>query len=134
MIGTIFSIPILSKTLNLNLDEITKYCLEFKQNTPTVNISNIGGWQSSFLEGEHKHLNELFKCIMSAAEEYREVIQYKHPLKIKSLWININNYKKDHSKFKIMSEILLGKKNYSYAQSIYHFRSLYNKRKITKFA
>lgn len=48
MIGTIFSIPILSKTLNLNLDEITKYCLEFKQNTPTVNISNIGGWQSSF--------------------------------------------------------------------------------------
>jgi len=93
MIGTIFSIPILSKTLNLNLDEITRYCLEFKQNTPTVNISNIGGWQSSFLEGEHKHLNELFKCIMSAAEEYREVIQYKHPLKIKSLWININNYK-----------------------------------------
>ena len=45
---------------------------------------------------------------------------------------NINNFKKDHSKYKMMSEILLGKKKYSYAQSIYHFRSLYNKRTITK--
>ena len=93
MIEYIFPVPLFSEKLNLNVKDMTKYCLDFKKKASSVSVSNIGGWQSPSLEGEHKPLNDLFKSILDASEKYCEIIQYKHPLKIGALWVNINRYK-----------------------------------------
>jgi uncharacterized protein (TIGR02466 family) len=89
----LFSVPIHKRKLNLNLDEMVKYCLSIKRKTKSVNISNQGGWQSPPLQGDHLVLNSLFIEILKAAEQYRKIISYKYPLKLVNLWINVNGYK-----------------------------------------
>ena len=89
----LFSVPIYSKQLNLNIDEMIKYCLFIKRKTKGVKRSNQGGWQSRILQGNHPPLNSLFNEILKAANDYREVISYKYPLQIDIAWININGYK-----------------------------------------
>tara|TARA_R100000742_G_C4264026_1_gene81904 strand:+ start:520 stop:1080 length:561 start_codon:yes stop_codon:yes gene_type:complete len=93
MIQDFFPTPVYSEYLNLDVKDIAQYCLEMKSNTKSVQISNVGGWQSPGLTGEHLLLNNLFKSILDAAEIYRDAIDYKHPLSIKNIWININGYK-----------------------------------------
>tara|TARA_R100001086_G_scaffold240503_1_gene166628 strand:+ start:374 stop:928 length:555 start_codon:yes stop_codon:yes gene_type:complete len=89
----LFPIPIHSEELNLNVKAMAKYCLAMKKTTKSVNVSNKGGWQSPHLTGEHPPFNDLFKAISMAAEQYRKRIAYKDPLKIDTVWININGYK-----------------------------------------
>ena len=89
----LFSVPIYSKQLNLNVDEMIKYCLFIKRKTKGIKRSNQGGWHSPILQGNHPPLNYLFNEILKAANDYREVISYKYPLQIDIAWININGYK-----------------------------------------
>tara|TARA_R100000541_G_scaffold57133_1_gene67026 strand:- start:677 stop:1261 length:585 start_codon:yes stop_codon:yes gene_type:complete len=93
VIEDLFSVPLYSEQLNLNTNIITKYCLSMKKTLNTSTISNIGGWQSSPLTGEHKPLNTLLISILNAAKLYQDTFQYKHPLVINTLWININQEK-----------------------------------------
>lgn len=93
VIEDLFSVPLYSEELNLNTNIITKYCLSMKKTLNTSTISNIGGWQSSPLTGEHKPLNTLLISILNAAKRYQDTFQYKHPLVINTLWININKEK-----------------------------------------
>ena len=93
MIQSLFPIPFYSKKLNLNVAELVKYCLNVKRKNPGIELSNVGGWHSPSLKGEPSPLKVLFKSILRAGEEYREAIQYRHPLRINPLWININGYK-----------------------------------------
>ena len=93
VIEDLFSVPLYSEELNLNTNIITKYCLSMKKTLNTSTISNIGGWQSSPLTGEHKPLNTLLISILNAAKLYQDTFQYKHPLVINTLWININQEK-----------------------------------------
>ena len=93
MIHEFFPVPIQVTDLKLNIKEISDYCKETKNNTPSAKISNIGGWQSPGLQGKHSILNPLFNAILDLAEEYRKIIKYKFPLKIDNIWININGYK-----------------------------------------
>ena len=89
----IFPIPIHSEELNLNVKAMAKYCLAMKKKVKSHNVSNKGGWQSPRLTGKHPPLNNLFKEILRAGGDYQKIIAYKDPLKILSLWININGYK-----------------------------------------
>jgi len=93
MIEDLFPVSLYREELNLNTESIAKYCLDMKELFPSVVISNIGGWQSPNLGGKHRPLNDLFKSILDASEKYCEFIQYKYPLKIGELWVNINGYK-----------------------------------------
>jgi|TARA_R110002020_G_scaffold84005_4_gene208441 uncharacterized protein (TIGR02466 family) len=89
----LFPVPIHSEKFNLNVKEMAKYCLAMKKTTKSSNVSNKGGWQSPRLTGEHAPLNDLFKEILRVGEHYRKRIAYKDPLKIDTVWININGYK-----------------------------------------
>ncbi len=89
----LFSVPIHSEKLSLDTKKLIDYCLFIRNNNKSIDLSNRGGWHSPSLTGEHAILNNLFLKILESAEKYREVINYKHPLKLTNLWININNYK-----------------------------------------
>ena len=91
----LFSAPILSKILKLNTKKLAKYCTNYKKNVDSVNVSNRGGWQSPPITGVivNPILNNLINAINQEAEKYRKIISYKYPLRIISLWININDYK-----------------------------------------
>ena len=93
MIEDLFSVPLYSEELNLNTDIITEYCLGMKNTLNTSTVSNVGGWQSPPLTGEHGPLNTLLISILNAAQRYRDTFQYKHPLIIHTLWVNINREK-----------------------------------------
>ena len=89
----IFPIPLHTEELNLNVKAMAKYCLAMKKKVKSQNVSNKGGWQSPRLTGEHPPLNDLFKEILRAGGDYQKIIAYRNPLKLLSLWININGYK-----------------------------------------
>ena len=90
----LFSVPIHSRKLNLNIEEITEYCVSIKKDTKSVSaVSSVGGWQSPHLTGDPPVLNDLFFNILKSSEKYREVISYKYPLRLGAVWININGYK-----------------------------------------
>tara|TARA_R100001163_G_C4977566_1_gene134993 strand:+ start:37 stop:597 length:561 start_codon:yes stop_codon:yes gene_type:complete len=93
MIRDFFPTPVYCEYLDLDTRDIAKYCSEMKSNTEGVQVSNVGGWQSPGLTGAHLPLNSLFKSIQDAGEIYRAAIDYKHPLDIDTIWININGYK-----------------------------------------
>jgi uncharacterized protein (TIGR02466 family) len=93
VIYNFFPVPVQITELKLNTKEILEYCKSMKDKKSSVEISNIGGWQSPKLEGEHPILNPLFNAILDLSEEYRKIIKYKFPLKIDNLWININKQK-----------------------------------------
>ena len=93
MIEDLFPVALYHEQLTLDTDAIANYCLDLKKNTPGVEASNVGGWQSPLLTGTPEPLKDLFTAIDTHAEKYQEVLQYKHPLKIDGLWININRDK-----------------------------------------
>jgi len=93
MITDIFKIGVFHKVLNLDTKKIEKYCLKLKKENPTRNISNVGGWQSNNLQGEHLVLNELFEDIEHYSNEFAKSLDIKTPLKLENIWININEYK-----------------------------------------
>ena len=93
MIQELFPVALYREELNLNTTAIAKYCLDMKSVVPGVQLSNVGGWQSPKLTGQHEPLDTLFISISKAAQHYRDTIQYEHPLKINTLWVNINREK-----------------------------------------
>ena len=93
MIEDLFSVPLYSEQLNLNTHILSKYCVEMKKVVSSSNMSNIGGWQSPPLQGEHKPLDTLSISILNGARDYQGTFQYKNPLRINNMWVNINGYK-----------------------------------------
>ena len=92
----LFPIPLHTEELNLNVKAMAKYCLAMKKKVKSYNVSNRGGWQSPRLTGKHPPLNDLFKEILRVGGDYQKIIAYKDPLKILSLWVNINGHR-DHN-------------------------------------
>lgn len=102
----IFKTPIYYEDLELNTKSIKEYCLSFKDKNKSVNKSNMGGWQSDNLEGEHLLLNDLFLEIEKQSNNFTNKIGLKNNLKLINTWININNYK-DHNQNHIHPNCLL---------------------------
>lgn len=82
-------------------DDLIEWILEYKDNNPSVKVSNVGGWQS---RGNFYHEEESFKPFMdkiweqisstvnSYAEdlELRHLITNNHVLKLMNIWVNVN--------------------------------------------
>ena len=95
MFEDIFPTLLYSKDLKLNLNELSEYCLKFKQRHKTNRASNAGGWQSPQLGGDDPIikdivkqtpvLGKLFKEILKAGEEYRKKIHYSQKLKMSKI-------------------------------------------------
>ena len=88
-----FKTPLYAEYLKLNNDSIKKYITSFKKKNTSVLKSNIGGWQSDSLEGEHPPLNDLFIEIEKHSNIFANKIGLKDNLTINDIWININYYK-----------------------------------------
>jgi len=107
IIQDLFKIPLYKTILTLNNKQISNYCLDIQKQdgdkikTDKTRIStNIGGWHSNDLIGEHKPLNDLFLSIVKNGNIFAKELQLKDNLSIDNIWININSYKdsaKTHS-------------------------------------
>ena len=102
----IFKTPLYYKDLELNTKSMRDYCLSFKDKNKSVIKSNVGGWQSDNLVGEHLLLNDLFLEIEKYSNLFANEIGLKNNLKLINTWININNYK-DHNQNHIHPNCLL---------------------------
>jgi len=89
----LFSTSVYTEKLDLNVDKIIKYCLSLKKQQKGLQVSNQGGWHSNILGENIPELNPLFNKVLKAANNYKEIISYKHPLKISASWVMINGYK-----------------------------------------
>jgi len=78
----IFSTQVFGKQCNFDLDIMKKTCLDFAQNTDSVTVSNIGGYQ-----GPHFTNSELEEEIIQSLPKAEDKILKDIRL---SMWLNIN--------------------------------------------
>ena len=93
MIQDIFKTPLYYTDLKLDNKAMANYCLSLSKKHKGRTVSNVGGWQSNNLQGEHLVLNELFEDIEHYSNEFAKSLNIKIPLKLENIWININEYK-----------------------------------------
>ena len=93
MIQDLFKTPLYYTDLKLDNKEMANYCLSMSKKDKGRIISNIGGWQSSDLQGNHPVLNDLYKSIKEHCSIYTKELDIKSEDKIGNIWININGYK-----------------------------------------
>lgn len=92
MITDLFKTPTYKSELNLNLSKIKNYCLDFQKQNIGREYSNVGGWQSYDLIGEHKPLNDLFVEIEKHGNLFSKQINLGKVF-LDNIWININEHK-----------------------------------------
>ena len=96
---SIFSNTITFAKLNQDLDFLKKFCLKFKDENTSRQMSNRGGYQSiNIFYGIHPELNGLVEEINKHVEDYAiNIMRLKEKPSVSNLWINVNKYK-DYNK------------------------------------
>lgn len=96
-VTNIFTIPVYSTDCTLDAGGISKFCLTYSKKDKGRVYSNMGGYQSNDLQGEHPELRPLFEAIISHSREFSKVLNIKgEGLEGRismNMWININGYK-----------------------------------------
>jgi len=92
MISDLFKVPIYKTTLTLDCDSIKEFCLSYRRNHTSREVSNIGGYQSQDLQGEIPELNDLFQKIELEGNKFAKQTEMK-PVRLDNVWININGFK-----------------------------------------
>lgn len=89
----LFSSYLLSTTLNLDAEEIEKYCYECRSEDEGVHKSNVGGWQSNTITKQNDEISKLVNEIESYCNDLKIDLGFKKNLtaKINNIWININS-------------------------------------------
>ena len=107
----LFKAPVYYTSLNLDNEEIAKYCYQLKkQDKEGRVISNRGGYQSNDLEGEHIPLNNLFLDIEKHLNIFKNKLDVKdeYNIKLNNIWINISNKFADNSSHNHPNSFLSG--------------------------
>lgn len=87
----VFSTPIWSENLNLDLSNIEKYAYELRDNDAGRTISNYGGWQSSDLfDLEDTPLQPLINNTKKLLKVCFRTLEVPNDPVIDNTWININ--------------------------------------------
>lgn len=89
----IFEIPVYNTKLDLNNKSIASYCKKIKKKDKGINVSNLGGWHSTSLNGKHETLNDLFLDIEHHSNLFAIKCGINKKLKLDNIWININSFK-----------------------------------------
>ncbi len=71
---------------------MSDYSLSLMKKDQGRKLSNEGGWQSKDLKGVHMPLNDLFKDITIACNNFASQL-FLPPQQISNIWINVNGYK-----------------------------------------
>jgi uncharacterized protein (TIGR02466 family) len=78
---------IYSNIVNIDCEQLKKYCYDKKNNTEGVIRSNVGGWHSEDLNDE----NVFFTHIKSDLKKLADILQIPHlSFKLLQFWVNIN--------------------------------------------
>lgn len=88
-----FTVPIYQTKLDLNNKSIYNYCLSLQKKDKGRTLSNMGGWQSSNLNGKHMPLNEMFEDIEHHLNIFVKKLHFNKSVRIGNIWININGFK-----------------------------------------
>jgi uncharacterized protein (TIGR02466 family) len=86
----LFSVPILEKTFDFDLEDMQYDCYCKREIDGGRNISNINGWQSSRLNVGNTPLDYFFDEMLICAKEFADKISLKSDLIMETAWININ--------------------------------------------
>ena len=92
IMSILFETHILHKHLDLNLEAIKHHCRGIRIHGKGREVSNIGGWQSEDLYGDHPELYDLFESIDEYGNEYSQHVNRDH-VKLDNVWVNFNGYK-----------------------------------------
>lgn len=95
----IFSNPISIIELNQNINFLNKFCLNFKKQNKTRDMSNRGGYQSqNIFRNQFEEIDILLNEIEKHVQIYgKNVLRLKKAPAVNNLWVNINGYK-DHNR------------------------------------
>jgi len=97
MIKNLFSVPFLNTKLDLNLNELTNFCLEVKEKDTGRVFTNSGGWQSNNLNVKPDILEQaIIDNVKKLQKEY--CLKDEAQSVIESMWININEKGDSNSK------------------------------------
>ena len=86
----LFSVPILEKTFDFDLEDMQYDCYCKREIDGGRNVSNINGWQSSRLNVGNTPLDYFFDEMLVCAKEFADKISLKSDLIMETAWININ--------------------------------------------
>lgn len=89
MINNLFNCPVYEENLNLDVKNITKYCLNLKNNSKNLKNSNITGLQFAITNDEINITDEIYKHL----NIFNKTLNIKKLFTIKNMWANINNFK-----------------------------------------
>lgn len=97
----IFNCLLCEDSLDLNVKDIEAYTYNLMSTTKGRFYSNMGGWQSEFVDNNAEML-PLIDEINKRLEALRSLINFKdeYDLKVESMWINVNhpyNYNTRHT-------------------------------------
>jgi uncharacterized protein (TIGR02466 family) len=95
----VFKQSIYSFKLNLNLEEINNFCLDFEKNNKGRVVSNFGGFQSNNLDFNIPIVNKLGNLILGNVNYVsKKYFKVNKLLSISNIWFNINRYKDNNTK------------------------------------
>jgi uncharacterized protein (TIGR02466 family) len=90
----IFKTSVYSFKLNLNLDDVYKYCIEYEKNNKSNNKSGVGSFQSNDLDLNNATTNliaiSFLECANFIAHNNYKI---KNKLDLNNFWFNINRHK-----------------------------------------
>jgi uncharacterized protein (TIGR02466 family) len=90
----IFNTSIYSFKLNLNLNDLYKYCIEYEKNNESNNRSGVGSFQSKNIDLNNLIINSIANFFLERANfiSYNDY-KIKNNLNLGNFWFNINRYK-----------------------------------------
>jgi len=105
----IFQQSIFSFKLNLDLEEINNFCLNFEKDNKGRVFSNYGGFQSNDLDFNIPTVNKIISLILHKVNHVsKEYFKFNKFLNISNIWFNINRYKDSNSKHMHPNSLLSG--------------------------
>ena len=86
--------------LNIDNEDLERYCYEVKEKDKGRKISNQGGWQSNLINVADIRIRDLYEAVMYRVDAINRKIGYSGPkINMQAFWLNINgknNYNEMH--------------------------------------
>jgi len=105
----LFKQSIFSFKLDLDLNVLNNYCLEYEKNNNGRVMSNFGGFQSNNLDFNIPIINKLCNSILNNVNHVSEnYFKFNQLLCITNIWFNINRFKDSNNKHTHPNSLLSG--------------------------
>jgi len=105
----LFINSIYSFKLNIDLNEINNFCIDYEKNNLGRVLSNFNGFQSNNLDFNIPIVNKLSFIILQKVNfVFKKYYKTEHNLNISSIWFNINRHKDSNNRHMHPDSMLSG--------------------------